>query len=313
MQSKISLIENNYNQWAVQMKLYLQQQGLWSVVAGRTTAVDFECSKKWEDRRDQALATMLLDMHPRMQSKYIEYTDPVKLWTALETDLKEASTPSTHERRDGGRPARAPIAEPSGPPNPEVFVDFSEDVIGSLKRFDWILSNDSTANFTFIKTLFKTYATYPEKKAVATTTGQMLEAVGYGEIQLRLCTPEGVEQKPITISAYHVPALKVNVLSPMQIRHTVELSDDKWTIQGEDGSTIATGPVTAGAYVVRTRDRRHGGFGNRRGGGGYRRGAGAGRAADRAGGEDYYGAVSGGGTAADGGAPLATSSLAAGN
>lgn len=312
MHSKISLSENNYTQWAVQMKLYLQQQGLWSVVAGRTTAEDFDCVKKWEDRRDQALATMLLDMHPRMQSKYIEYTDPVMLWTALETDLKEAATHSTHERRDSGRPARAPIAEPSGPPNPEVFVDFSEEVIGSVRRFDWVLSSESTANFTFLKTLFKSYATYPEKKAVATTTGQMLEAAGYGEIQLRLWTPEGGEQKPITVSAYHVPALKVNVLSPAQVRHTVELGDEKWTILGEDGSTIATGPVTAGAHVVRTRERRHGGFGSRRGGG-YRRGAGAGRAADRTGGEDYYGAASGGGTAADGGAPLVTSSLAAGN
>jgi len=312
MNPKISLSEINYNQWAVQMKLHLQQQGLWSVVAGRTTAENFECSNKWEDKRDQALATMLLDMHPRMQSKYIEYTDPVKLWAALETDLKEASTHSTHERRDGGRPARTPIAEPSGPPNPEVFVDFPEDVTGSIKRFDWILSSESTANFTFLKTLFKTYATYPEKKAVATTTGQMLEAAGYGEIQLRLHAPEGGEQKLITVSAYYVPTLKVNVLSPTQVGHAVELGDDKWTIQGEDGSTIATGPVIAGVHVVRTRERRQGGFGNRRGGGGYRRGAGAGRA-DRTGGEDYYGAASGGGTAADGGAPLATSSLAGGN
>ena len=258
------------------MKLILQQQGLWSAVDGRLTAN--YCSNKvsWEDKRDQALATILLDMQPRLQAKYIEHTDPITLWATLEADLKDASVP---ERRD--RIKQAPASEPPGPPNPEVSIEVSDDVAYSLRHLDWILSTGSSSHFTSRKGIFNTYAAYPEKKTVTTSNGEMLEAVGYGEVTLRIHGQEGGEHKSLTVSAYYVPSLKVNVLSPQQLGHEVEMSDGKWTIKNDDGTAFATGQAHAcGAYIVRT-----GGGGKGRSGfrGGRRGGR---RGGDRHGGEE---------------------------
>jgi hypothetical protein len=272
MSSTLKLSENNYNQWAVQMKLLLQKGGLWSIVEGRNkspNSANLEKLLDWEDKRDQALATILLEMTPRVQSKYISATDPVELWKQLETDLKDKSTAHA-ERPRREREPQPPALPPMSDGTPHLSIAINEEASAALKPHDWIAGTGSSSHFTGRRDAFSKYVQLPEVKKVTTNAADLeLEAVGYGEVVLRLAD----QRQTLRFSAWHVPTMKYNLVAPQELAPQIEFASEEMTLKKEDGTTILTVGYTAGIPVLHgeQQKKRPGPQGRRRGGGGGKR------------------------------------------
>jgi hypothetical protein len=248
MSSAPKLSETNYKQWAVQMKLLLQKEGLWSIVDGRNKAPNSANAEKlleWEDKRDQALATILLEMTPKIQSKYISAIDPAELWKQLETDLKDKSTAHAERPRREQQP-------PALPPNSDgplhLGIDITEDVSAQLKPHDWIAGTGSTSHFTGRREAFSKYVELPEAKKVTTNAADVeLDAVGYGEVVLRLA---GEQRQTLRFSAWYIPTMEYNLVMPQALAHQVVFAGGEMTLKKEDGSTLLSTGYTAGIPVL---------------------------------------------------------------
>lgn len=239
----------NYNQWARQTKLLLQKECLWSIVDGRKKAPNSANAEKlleWEDKRDQALATILLEMNPKIQNQYISATDPAELWERLETDLKDKSVahPEEQQQQRGHKEREQHVTPlPPNSENPHLSFEIDEETHAALGPNDWVTNTGSNSHFTGRREAFSSYVQFPEKK----TFGSNVEAMGYGEVVLRITG----QRKPVRFSAFYVPTLAVNLLSLESLADSYDTDEKGMTLKKADGSTIAVAQIVGDVPVLR--------------------------------------------------------------
>lgn len=76
---------SNYVTWRIQCKMALLKDGLWKIVDGTEVAPEETDAnyRKFEGRRDKALATIVLSVDPTLLYLIGEPTDPKAVWTKL--------------------------------------------------------------------------------------------------------------------------------------------------------------------------------------------------------------------------------------
>ena len=85
--STVSLNNTNFPTWKVQMKMLLMKQGVWRIVEETEDIPDeedFAAYRKYRDRRDKALASIVLAVDTNLL--YLIGTDPkdpVEVWHKL--------------------------------------------------------------------------------------------------------------------------------------------------------------------------------------------------------------------------------------
>ena len=82
----------NYATWRVQMKMYLLRDKLWSIVEETETAPsDTAALNKFNERRDRALAAIVLFIEPKILYLIGEPKDPVAVWKTLRDTYQQKS------------------------------------------------------------------------------------------------------------------------------------------------------------------------------------------------------------------------------
>ena len=83
--SIIPLNGTNYPSWKVQCKMALVREGLWDIVANTEAPPDpaTEAYAKYVSRRDRALATIVLAVHPSLLYLLVDPVDPADVWRKL--------------------------------------------------------------------------------------------------------------------------------------------------------------------------------------------------------------------------------------
>ena len=79
------LYGSNYVTWKIQCKMALMKEGLWQIVEG-TEAAPLSTDpgyKRFVERRDKALAIVVLSIGPTLLYLIGEPTDPKAVWTTL--------------------------------------------------------------------------------------------------------------------------------------------------------------------------------------------------------------------------------------
>ena len=84
---------SNYTTWKVQCKMALMKEGVWRIVDGTETAprADDAGYAKFVERRDRALAIVVLAIDPALLYLIGEPTDPTEVWTKLENQFQKKS------------------------------------------------------------------------------------------------------------------------------------------------------------------------------------------------------------------------------
>ena len=89
--SVVSLNGTNYPSWKVQCRMALIREGLWGIVAGTeeppNRETDADKYAKFMSRRDKALATIVLAVHPTLLYLIGDPEDPAAVWAIPEEDL----------------------------------------------------------------------------------------------------------------------------------------------------------------------------------------------------------------------------------
>ena len=93
---KITLVplnEKNYATWKVQIKMHLMKDDLFGIVKGREVApsTDTTAVRKFELRRDRALATIVLAVEPKLLYLIGDPTDPSVVWQKLQDTFQKKS------------------------------------------------------------------------------------------------------------------------------------------------------------------------------------------------------------------------------
>lgn len=92
--SIVPLTGSNYPTWKVQCKMSLMKDGLWCIVNGTETAPTegpAERYQKFATRRDRALATIVLSIHPSLLYLIGDPKDPVAVWNLLGGQFQKAT------------------------------------------------------------------------------------------------------------------------------------------------------------------------------------------------------------------------------
>ena len=86
---------SNYSTWKVQCKMALMKDGVWKIVEGTETAPREEDASyaKFVERRDRALAIVVLAIDPALLYLIGEPTDPNEVWTKLENQFQTVEPP----------------------------------------------------------------------------------------------------------------------------------------------------------------------------------------------------------------------------
>jgi len=86
----VPLNEKNYPTWKVQVKMHLIKEDLLGIVEG-TEAVsgDAVAVRKFNQRRDRALATIVLAIDPKLLYLVGDPTDPVEVWKKLQDTFQK--------------------------------------------------------------------------------------------------------------------------------------------------------------------------------------------------------------------------------
>lgn len=86
---------SNYATWRVQCKMALTKEGLWGIVSGNEAAPAATAEPKvieaYNSRKDKALATVVLAVHPSLLYLFGDPTDPVVVWKKLEDQFQKKS------------------------------------------------------------------------------------------------------------------------------------------------------------------------------------------------------------------------------
>jgi len=88
----------NYEQWATEMALHLEQKQVYGIIKGyndkleepaaNATATEKAAFKDWMNRHGVAKSTILLGMEPRIQAEYTVIDDAKMLWEKLPSAYK---------------------------------------------------------------------------------------------------------------------------------------------------------------------------------------------------------------------------------
>ena len=78
----VPLNGSNYATWKIQCKMALMKEGLWKIVDG-TDVIPNVDDAGYVERRDRALAIVVLSIDPTLLYLIGEPTDPKEVWTKL--------------------------------------------------------------------------------------------------------------------------------------------------------------------------------------------------------------------------------------
>ena len=87
----ISLSGKNYPTWKIQCRMALMKDSLWGIVSGTETLAEdasADTRKKFEARRDRALAIVVLAVHPSLLYLLGNPEDPTEVWRKLEEQFQ---------------------------------------------------------------------------------------------------------------------------------------------------------------------------------------------------------------------------------
>ena len=89
--SIVPLTGENYPTWKVQCRMALMRDGLWGIVSGTETAPAGGADQvsKFAARRDRALATIVLAVHPSLLYLVGDPNDPIVVWTTLQNQFQK--------------------------------------------------------------------------------------------------------------------------------------------------------------------------------------------------------------------------------
>ena len=92
----MSLNEQNYATWKIQMKMYLIRDGLYKIVDGTEVAPSGNVDgssvlDKFIARKDRALANIVLHIEPKLLYLIGDPTDPAIVWTKLQNTFQKKS------------------------------------------------------------------------------------------------------------------------------------------------------------------------------------------------------------------------------
>ena len=88
------LVGTNYPTWKVQMQMLLLKMGVWRIVEGTEVAPDDEdavSTRKFNERKDKALATIVLGVKTSLLYLLGEPKDPVQVWNILANQFQKKS------------------------------------------------------------------------------------------------------------------------------------------------------------------------------------------------------------------------------
>ena len=89
----LPLNECNYPTWKVQMKMYLIKDDLFRIVDGSEVApmgtTDENAVRKYNIRRDKALATIVLAIEPKLLYLIGDPSDPHEVWKRLQDTFQK--------------------------------------------------------------------------------------------------------------------------------------------------------------------------------------------------------------------------------
>ena len=75
----------NYPTWKIQCKMALMKEHLWGIVSGTEAAPeDPEAARKFDQRRERALAIVVLAVEPSLLYLLGEPEDPKVVWNTLQ-------------------------------------------------------------------------------------------------------------------------------------------------------------------------------------------------------------------------------------
>ena len=100
--SIVPLCGKNYPTWKVQCKMALMKEGLWGIASGAEAApVDggAEATRKFELRRDRALAIIVLSVEPSLLYLIPDPEKPVDVWTKLRDQFQKKTWANKLELR----------------------------------------------------------------------------------------------------------------------------------------------------------------------------------------------------------------------
>ena len=83
----VPLNEKNFATWKVQVKMHLMKDDLFSIVEGTEISPgssDVAALRKYEQRRDKALATIVLAVEPKLLYLIGDPKDPKVVWQKLQ-------------------------------------------------------------------------------------------------------------------------------------------------------------------------------------------------------------------------------------
>ena len=89
--SIVPLTGQNYPTWKLQCRMALMRDGLWGIVSGTETvpAGGADQVSKFAARRDRALATIVLAVHPSLLYLVGDPNDPIVVWTTLQNQFQK--------------------------------------------------------------------------------------------------------------------------------------------------------------------------------------------------------------------------------
>ena len=90
----VPLNEKNYATWKVQVKMYLIKDDLFGIVDGTEVApssTDTAAARKFELRKDKALATIVLAVEPKLLYLIGDPKDPKEVWQKLQDTFQKKS------------------------------------------------------------------------------------------------------------------------------------------------------------------------------------------------------------------------------
>ena len=86
----VPLTDNNYPTWKVQVKMNLMREGLYSIVSGvEQVPTNDSDLRKYSQRRDKALATIVLAIDVSLLYLVGDPQDPAEVWKLLEDTFYE--------------------------------------------------------------------------------------------------------------------------------------------------------------------------------------------------------------------------------
>ena len=89
--SIVALNGNNYATWKIQCRMALIREGVWGIVSETEAAPDggnAERLAKYNSRRDQALATIVLAVDPSLLYLLGDTEDPAAVWKKLSANSR---------------------------------------------------------------------------------------------------------------------------------------------------------------------------------------------------------------------------------